>query len=125
MWQNVLPGLYIADTLPGAPRTTTEQHNDKPGDYEIMSVQHISSSRLTELREHTASDPSLQKLSSVISKGWPRKQTQSPPEIHQYFPYRDELAVEDGVVMKGPKTVIPKLLQNDYIAILHRGHPGT
>ena len=27
--------------------------------------------------------------------------------------------------MKGPKTVIPKSLQKDYITILHRGHPGS
>ena len=117
--------MYITDTPSRAPRTTTEQHNNETGDYEIMSVQHISSSRLTELREHTVSDPVLQKLSGVISKGWPSKQAQLPPEIRQYFPYRDELAVEDGVVMKGPKTVIPKSLQKDYITILHRGHPGS
>ncbi|KAK0145197.1 hypothetical protein N1851_015902 [Merluccius polli] len=43
-----------------------------------------------------AKNPALQKLSGVISKGWPLKQTQLPPEIRQYFPYRDELAVEDG-----------------------------
>ncbi|KAM9342246.1 uncharacterized protein KZ484_014882 [Pholidichthys leucotaenia] len=80
---------------------------------------------LTELREHTASDPDLQKLSTVILKAWPHRQTQLSPEICQYYPYRDELTIEDGIVMKGPKTVIPKSLQKDYIAILHREHPGT
>ena len=29
------------------------------------------------------------------------------------------------VSMKGPKAVIPQSLQCEYIAILHRGHPGT
>ena len=33
--------------------------------------------------------------------------------------------IEDGVIMKGPKAVIPQTLQREYIAILHRGHPST
>ncbi|CAI5648726.1 unnamed protein product [Oreochromis niloticus] len=117
--------MYLADTLSRAPTTSTDQHSDETADYEIMSIQQISSSRLTQLKEHTASDPELQKLSTVIMRGWPCRQTQLPTELRQYHPYRDELTLEDGIVMKGPKTVIPKSLQKDYIAILHRGHPGT
>lgn len=40
------------------------------------------------------------------------------------FPYRDELATEDGIVLKGHRAVIPHSLQQEYINILHRGHPG-
>lgn len=113
--------MYLIDTLSCAPRKTTEQHNDKAMTYSHV----ILSSRLNELRRHTGSDPTLQQLHTAISKVWPRKQTQLPPEICQYFPYRDELTVKNGVIMKGLKTVISKSLQNEYITIVHRGHPGN
>lgn len=87
-----------------------------------MSVEHISPSRLIELEKHTATDPTLQQLSRTIQQGWPDR---LPLELHQYYPYRDELTTKEGVVMKGPKAVIPKSLQKEYITILHRGHPGV
>lgn len=106
--------MHLADTLSRAPTTSTEQHGNETADYEVMPIQHISSTRLTELREHTASDPDLQRLRTVIMRGWPRRQTQLPAEICEYYPYRDELTIEDGIVMKGLRTVIPKSLQKDY-----------
>ncbi|KAL0963940.1 hypothetical protein UPYG_G00315590 [Umbra pygmaea] len=37
---------------------------------------------------------------------------------------RDELVVDDGIVIKGQRTVIPHSLHREYINIIHRGHPG-
>lgn len=47
-----------------------------------------------------------------------------PNVIHRYFPFRDKLTVEDSVILKCSKAVIPPSLQNEYINIMHRGHPG-
>lgn len=71
--------MYCAHILSRAPTTWAERQSNERADYEIMSIQYISFSRLTELREHTASD--LQKLSSVIMKGWPYRQTRLSTEI--------------------------------------------
>lgn len=76
-----------------------------------MSVEHISSPRLVELKEHTATDPTLQQLCRIIHQGWPDRQAKLPLALQQYYPYRDELTTKDGIVMKGPKAVIPKSLQ--------------
>ncbi|KAJ8332978.1 hypothetical protein SKAU_G00418740 [Synaphobranchus kaupii] len=117
--------MYLADTLSRAPMKTTEQHSNEEADFEVMSVQHISSSRLEELREHTAKDKDLQVLCNIIKHGWPKREVNLPANVRHYFTYGDELTVEDGIVMKGPKAVIPDSLQRDYITILHRGHPGA
>ncbi|KAJ8349022.1 hypothetical protein SKAU_G00276110 [Synaphobranchus kaupii] len=104
------------------------QHNgaaQQEADFEVMSVQHISSSRLEELREHTAKDKDLQVLCNIIKHGWPKREVNLPANVRHYFTYGDELTVEDGIVMKGPKAVIPDSLQRDYITILYRGHPGA
>lgn len=92
--------------------------------FEVMSVSYISTARLEELRAHTAQDQVLQTLSTVIQHGWPDKERQLPLPIRPFFLYRDELAMEDGIVVKGHRTVIPHSLQQEYITIMHRGHPG-
>lgn len=117
--------MHLADTLSRAPRSSTVQQPDEEDTFDVMTVSYISSSRLEELKRHTADDTSLQTLSTLIRHEWPRKQRNLPHAIRPYFPFRDELAINDGVIMKGHKAVIPESLHKDYISIMHRGHPGA
>ena len=41
-----------------------------------------------------------------------------------YWNYRDELTIEDGILMKGQKIIIPTLLKQQYISKIHTGHTG-
>lgn len=66
----------------------------------------------------------LQTISAVIQRGWPTRESQLQPAAKLFFPYRDKLTVENGIVMKGHKTVIPHFLHREYINIVHKGHPG-
>ncbi|KAL0151738.1 hypothetical protein M9458_052964, partial [Cirrhinus mrigala] len=117
--------MYLADTLSCAPTKNTEIQVSEKTEFEVVSVERISSSRLVELKEQTATDPTLQQLCRIIHQGWPDGQAKLPLQLRQYYPYRDELATKDGIVMKGQKAVIPKSLQKEYTTILHRGHPGV
>ena len=112
-------------TLSRAPRASTVQHADEKDSFDVMTVNYISSSRLEELKKHTAEDTTLQTLSTVIRLEWPSKQHSLPHAIRPYFPFRDELTIEDGVIVKGHKAVIPCSLKKEYISIMHRGHPGV
>ena len=60
----------------------------------------------------------------VISKGWPRKRSNFAPNLQPYWNYRDELTIEDGIVMKGQKIIIPTLLKQQFIDKIHAGHTG-
>lgn len=115
--------MYLADTLSRAPNTKVPPDAESDT-FEVMSVSYISTARLEELQKETAEDKVLQTLSTVIQQGWQNKKHTLSPDLHPYFPYRDELVVENGIVMKGHKTVIPRSLQKEYIKIVHRGHPG-
>ncbi|XP_033110925.1 uncharacterized protein K02A2.6-like [Anneissia japonica] len=75
-----------------------------------------------ELRSATKEDRTLQMLINTIFKGWPKTPKSCPSEIRSYF--RDELSVDNGIVMKGHKSIIPTSLQSSYTQILHKGHPG-
>lgn len=97
--------MHLADTLCRAPLEMTEQHSDEEASFEVMPVQHISSSRLDKLRDHTTRDKDLQALCKIIQSGWPKCDVNLPASVRRYFTFGDELAIEDGIIMKGPKAV--------------------
>ena len=47
-----------------------------------------------------------------------------PEIIRSYFPYRDELTVYNGLVLKGNHIVIPAILRNDLLSVVHESHLG-
>ena len=46
------------------------------------------------------------------------------PNIRLYFTYREDLCYISGLVLKGNRIVIPKILQNEMETLLHNGHFG-
>ena len=113
--------ILLADTLSRAPRSRTESTNFE---YEVMDITRISESRQEELITETSKDPAMQRLIDTMHRGWPRSPSTCPPETRSYFNFRDEIVVDNGIVMKGQKAVIPQLLFTEYAKILHRGHQG-
>ena len=94
--------LYIADTLSRAPRRDTNNESTT-SEYEVMEVSQISDARQEELRKATLEDPTMQKLTDTIRRGWPQSEGSCAPEIRSFFPFRDELINDNGVIKKGHK----------------------
>lgn len=78
--------------------------------FDVMTVDFILSSCLDTLLARTAEDATLLILTSGITYGWPSKQHLLPSTVQLYFPIRDKLAIEFGVIKKGHKAVIPTSL---------------
>ena len=115
--------LYLADALSRAyPEETPEEAEFE---HDVMTVLSISPARMTELQRETLADPSMQKLGKYIKDGWPTYERSVPSDLKPYFPFRDELVVENDVIMKGQRAVIPVALRQVYIAVLHKGHMGV
>ena len=76
------------------------------------------------LMEETAKDPELSALHKVISEGWPPKRSNVPDNLKDYWNYRDELTVENGILLKSHKFIVPKNLQSVCIDEIHEGHLG-
>ena len=47
-----------------------------------------------------------------------------PRELRNYWSFRDDLAVETGVIFKGHQIVIPPKMRNNILQTLHIGHQG-
>ena len=76
------------------------------------------------LMEETAKDPELSALHKLISEGWPPKRSSVPDNLKDYWNYRDELMVENGILLKSHKFIVPKNIQSEYINKIHAGHLG-
>ena len=64
----------------------------------------------------------MQKLAKFIKESWSGHERSVPPDVKPFFPFRDKPVIENDVILKGQKAVLPKSLQSTYIAILHKGH---
>ncbi|XP_077364459.1 uncharacterized protein LOC144008938 [Festucalex cinctus] len=73
---------------------------DDPGKYTIAMI-NFSCEKQEALRKLTADDPKLGQLKELIYKGWPDSMKDLPKDLRAYWSFRDELAVEAGVIFKG------------------------
>ena len=80
---------------------------------DVIPVHHITSTvpatenRLDRTRVATTVDPALHQLRNYIFHSWPLQRQQLPGRLQHYWDYREELAVEDGLIFKAHRLVIP------------------
>ena len=121
--------MYLADTLSRAflkdDPTPQEQLDFQVMDLD-MTDQVLSPNRLQELTLHTSRDDVFSKLSAIIVHGnWPAKFQSAPSWLQPYYHFRDELSVDEGLIFRGTKILIPTSLRQQYIAQLHKMHQGA
>ena len=66
------------------------------------------------IKEAIMVDPTMNLLKHMIYKGWPDYRKQCPHELWDYWTFRCELVLEDGLILKGDRIVIPKTLIKGY-----------
>ena len=84
----------------------------------------LKEERFEEIKRETEKDNILCDLSIVISEGWPEHKSQLHYDLSQYFSYRDELSIENGIIFKGDRILIPESLRNSMKEKIHAGHTG-
>ena len=84
----------------------------------------IKTERLAEIRAASQVNDTMTTLMNVIMSGWPTSRVDVPPAAIPYFNYRDELTVQDGIILRGERVVIPTSLRPDIKQKVHAGHLG-
>ena len=114
--------LHIADTLSRAylPRGDSQEVEEE---FEVLELTCISKRRADQIREAIQESDELQELMKYILNGWPISGKNLSAKVKPYYGFRDEIAIEDGIIVKQQRVVIPKSLQKEYLIELHRGHP--
>ena len=138
--------MFLADTLSRAhlkdePVSRTQDSDvrsirERLFAFELEQIKHgedlsVSPTRLKNLREETAKDEELQILSDVIHEGWPETLSEAHnfdrrrrQVMELYWNSRDELTIEDGLVYKGHRLVIPFKERSGIVKSLHESHIG-
>ena len=89
-------------------------------DLQTVCLVRFSVAKLDILKQDTTSDPELSALWEIIHSGLPKKQKQVPSQLRKYWSYRDELSIENGVILKGERVIIPESSQRGDIIEGHR-----
>ncbi|CAG2213699.1 unnamed protein product [Mytilus edulis] len=119
--------MYLADTLSRAylkETSDTSNTTDKIESINMIDELPISEERISELTEHTTKDQQMQELKEVIQEGWPSNKWNVPSTVSIYFDIRDELTLQNGLLFKGERVIIPKSLRTDMIKNIHSSHIG-
>ena len=63
-------------------------------------------------------------LKYIIQQGWPKTIKEVSKEIQKYWTFREELMIEDGLILKGMRIVIQDEKREEILKQIHEGHLG-
>ena len=90
----------------------------------ITSNLPVSSTEIDQICEETSKDPTLTLLKCYIHMGWPSDCRMLPQELHTFWNYREDLSMENRLITKGARLLIPSTLRKKVLEQIHDGHLG-
>ena len=79
-------------------RSITEIETEHIDMIAFVPIQQLT---LLEIKSATEVDVELQALVTTIKEGSSESRADVPLKLQEYFPFREELSIQDGVVFKG------------------------
>ena len=109
--------MQLADALSCCPARASQEIKLN------MRVDYIAFTKpwIEKLKDSTQRDPILVTVYQLTQQGWLHQQRHVPHLARRYWDFRDELSTDDGLLLKGPRLIIPEL-QEEYVSRLHEGH---
>ena len=116
--------MVLADTLSRAYGSSTSSGETEQDAEAVYIIQYlpVSEETQTAIQNATESDDTLRELKSTIRLGWPLTKDVAPVSVGNYFPFRDKLTLQNGIIFKGERIVIPSSLRSDMMAKIHASH---
>ena len=120
--------MYVADALS---RCKTSNSKCRPIEEDVnlhvAMVQEclpIAEDRLSELYKACDVDHEVRQLVYYITNGWPETRSECELSTHPYWNVRHDLSVANGLVFRGTRVVIPRVLRPKFLTNIHEGHMG-
>ena len=85
----------------------------------------VTPERLEQLQRCIGQDETLQTLKTTVLTAWPMQKEQVPVNIREYWSYREELTVHNGILFKGSRAVIPRVMISEVKSRIHSSHLGV
>ncbi len=132
------PKMFISDMLSRAAADCTGKeavyqrhaicHLEKEQEHVQLINQaeylNVTDHRLEIIRVHTERDDALQALKTTVLAGWPDEKEKTSHLIREFWPYRDEISVQNGILYRGQKVIIPRSLRAEMLKRIHSSHIG-
>jgi transposase InsO family protein len=124
-----VPGkeLYTADTLSRAPLLSSgEPEHDYIEQFvaTIVSTLPANADRLQEYRTAQLNDVDCAQLIHLCRNGWPQRKQQVPVHVQPCWSIRGELTLNEDLLLRGRRIVVPQNLQKETLQKIHQGHQG-
>ena len=121
--------MFIADHLSRASLQATEktQDNFRVFVLELESLSPFDSikvipERLTQLQKATAQDLALETLKTTVVTGWPERNEQVPIQVRDFWNYREEILLHNGILFKNQRVIVPKAMRPEILSRIHLSH---
>ena len=121
--QHLKGTLNPADGLSRLPGPAVEVADDETELVASLSARLTAVSR-DELTDAVRSDPVLNMLSQQLTKRWPDRIRDVPPELKPFHRCREELSQVGGLIFKGERVVVPENLRSRMVTLAHESHQG-
>ena len=90
----------------------------------LISQLGLDNDALVKFRSCTNSDETSQVVMEYVLTGWPADKAQVDELAREYFSYREELRVEDGLLFKKDSLVVPRPMPAGVLDEIHGAHMG-
>ena len=67
----------------------------------------------------------MKTLSKIIHGGWHEHIKDLPVDVRTYWSFRDELSMQNGIILKGNQVIIPDQLRHNILEQLYASHQGV
>lgn len=112
--------LFIADTLSRAFLKNNEDEKMTKF-YEINLLEDIpvADVRIQEFKNETENDKILKKIKEYILNGW-----KNDNDVKPYLNFKDEISLQDGILFKGDRIIVPASMRKNILRQIHSSHIG-
>ena len=110
----------IADLLS---RSTTDGGDEDFEAVNACTFLSMGADKIKRIQKETDADEVMIKLKETIMTGWPERED-TPAILTPYHSFSDEMTIQDGVIFKGDRVVIPANMRAEMKKEVHGAHGG-
>ena len=121
--------MYVADHLSRASLADNKEMTDS---FQVFALEEETLTpfdsikgapeRLSQLQKCTAQDVVLETLKTTVLTGWPEKRDECPVQIRDYWNYREEISLDNGLLFKSQRVIVPKAMRSEILSRIHSSH---
>ena len=118
--------MYIADHLS---RASLAEKKEMTDNFQVFALEvetltpfdsiKVAPERLSQLQKCTPQDLILETLKTTVLTGWPEKRHECPEQVCDYWNFREEISLHNGLLFKSPRVIVPKAERSEILSRIH------